>query len=62
MEEEQQPAVQSPPAAASGGAEGDPWEWTGEQVVANADGLLLGSLDEEFADNPDPGGGGLGSA
>ena len=42
-------------AAAVGGAERDPREWTGAQVVANSDRLLLGSLDEEFADNPDPG-------
>ena len=55
MEDDQQPAGQSPPAAAGGGTEGDPREWSGAQVVANADRLLLGHLDEEFADNPDPG-------
>ena len=54
MEAEQQPADQAPRADAVGGAGRDPREWTGAQVVANTDRLLLGSLDEEFADNPDP--------
>ena len=31
-----------------------PSEWTAEQVVANTSRLLLGGLDEEDGDNPDP--------
>ena len=55
MEDEQQPAGQAPRAAEVGGVGGDPREWTGAQVVTNTARLLRGSLDEEFADNPDPG-------
>ena len=54
MEAEQEPDRPSPPAA-DHGAEGDPRKWTGAQVVANTDRLLLGSHVEEFVDNPDPG-------
>ena len=54
MDAEQQEPERPPPSAASHGAEGDPREWTGAQVVANTDRLLLGSLDKEFADNPAP--------
>ena len=62
MEEEQQEPDRPPPSAARHGAEGDSRDWSGAQVVANADHLLLGNLDEEFTDNPDAWGAGLGAA
>ena len=52
---EEAPIAEQPrPPAAEDGAGGGPREWTGAQVVNNADRLLLGHLDEEFADNPEP--------
>ena len=52
---EEPPADEQPrPPAAADSAEGDPREWTGAQVASNTDRILLGHLDEEFADNPEP--------
>ena len=53
MDETPPPEQPRPPDRADE-AEGDPREWDGAQVIHNADRLLLGHLDEEFADNPDP--------
>ena len=53
MDEAPSPEQPRPPDRADE-AEGDPREWDGAQVIHNADRLLLGHLDEEFADNPDP--------
>ena len=52
MDEEPTPDPQPPDRVAE--IADDPREWDGVQVIQNADRLLLGHLDEAFADNPEP--------
>ena len=53
MDAEPAPEHPWPPDRAEEAAS-DPREWDGAQVIQNTDRLLLGHLDEAFADNPEP--------
>ena len=53
MDEAPAPERPRPPDRAEEAAN-DPREWDGVQVIQNTDRLLLGHLDEAFADNPEP--------